>query len=68
MCEKFLKENQKFCSQPGSKINSKIIIIISIIFGIALITIAILKLNSPKNLEIETKQKQVIKTPVQTLQ
>lgn len=68
MCEKFLKENQKFCSQHGSKINSKIIIIISIIFGIALITIAILKLNRPKNLEIETKQEQAIKTPAQTLQ
>ncbi len=75
-CGKEIKENQKFCSNCGVKINTKnensiqiILITILIILGLGLITFAILNLNKAQNTtHAETKQEQSIKTPAQTLQ
>ena len=75
-CGSELNENQKFCTNCGAKINTKnvnslqtIIIILLVIWGLGLITFAMLKPDKTQNTtSAETKQEQVIKTPAQTLQ
>ena len=75
-CGSELSENQKFCTNCGAKINTKnvnslqtIIIILLVVWGLGLITFAMLKPDKAQNTtSAETKQEHVIKTPAQTLQ
>lgn len=75
-CGSELKENQKFCTNCGTKINTKnvsslqtIIIILLVIWALGLITFAMLKPNKVQNTTSDkSKQELVIKMPAQTLQ
>ncbi len=75
-CGSELKENQKFCTNCGSKISTQNInsslqtwvVILLVIWALALITYAILKPNKVTTTVPETKQEQITQTPAQILQ